>query len=523
MSDKILVNGRFLTPKINGGVKRFSVNVVRELSRLAPDRYLIVCPKDADTSLLGGGVDTVSVGAFKGKLGILWEQISLPAYARRSRAPLLSLCNVSPRLYGDYVVLHDVIWAEKIGEEKIKKQKLPENAYNLRQVPDVDGGLIAIDPHTGRVLAMVGGYSYKRSQFNRATQARRQTGSSFKPFVYLTALENGYSPTDLILDAPFVLDQGAGLPKWKPENFTKKFYGLMTLREGIEKSRNLMTVRLAQDVGMDKISAFAKRTGINDHLPELLSMSLGAGETRLIDLTSAYAEIVNGGKKIQPYLIERIQDRYGRTILKQDNRDCAGCNYDVWENQPTPQLADGREQVFDSLSAYQMTSILEGVATRGSGARLRRLKKHLAGKTGTTNDSKEGWFVGFSPDLVVGTYIGFDEPRTLGRWETGASVALPVFYAFMEEALKDQPDIPFRIPAGIKLVRINYKTGKPAVPGDQVVITEALKPDFDFETAGQRIINGSSDNDNDGEDDRNDFKRFGNSADSENFQLGTQY
>ena len=417
----------------------------------------------------------------------------------------------------------DVIWAEKIGEEKIKKQKLPENAYNLRQVPDVDGGLIAIDPHTGRVLAMVGGYSYKRSQFNRATQARRQTGSSFKPFVYLTALENGYSPTDLILDAPFVLDQGAGLPKWKPENFSKKFYGLMTLREGIEKSRNLMTVRLAQDVGMDKISAFAKRTGINDHLPELLSMSLGAGETRLIDLTSAYAEIVNGGKKIQPYLIERIQDRYGRTILKQDNRDCAGCNYDVWENQPTPQLADGREQVFDSLSAYQMTSILEGVATRGSGARLRRLKKHLAGKTGTTNDSKEGWFVGFSPDLVVGTYIGFDEPRTLGRWETGASVALPVFYAFMEEALKDQPDIPFRIPAGIKLVRINYKTGKPAVPGDQVVITEALKPDFDFETAGQRIINGSSDNDNDGEDDRNDFKRFGNSADSENFQLGTQY
>ena len=204
-------------------------------------------------------------------------------------------------------------------------------------------------------------------------------------------------------------------------------------------------------------------------------------------------------------------------------RVATGVLNDVWENQPTPQLADGREQVFDSLSAYQMTSILEGVATRGSGARLRRLKKHLAGKTGTTNDSKEGWFVGFSPDLVVGTYIGFDEPRTLGRWETGASVALPVFYAFMEEALKDQPDIPFRIPAGIKLVRINYKTGKPAVPGDQVVITEALKPDFDFETAGQRIINGSSDNDNDGEDDRNDFKRFGNSADSENFQLGTQY
>ncbi len=413
---------------------------------------------------------------------------------------------------------------EKIEQEKIKKQKLPEHAYNLRQVPNVDGGLIAVDPHTGRVLAMVGGYSYKRSQFNRATQARRQTGSSFKPFVYLCALENGYSPTDLILDAPFVLDQGAGLPKWKPENFTKKFYGLMTLREGIEKSRNLMTVRLAQDVGMDKISAFAKKVGINDRLPELLSMSLGAGETRLIDLTSAYAEIVNGGKKIKPYLIERVQDRYGRTILKQDNRDCVGCNYDRWENQPVPELVDNREQLFDDLSAYQMTSILEGVATRGSGARLRRLKKHLGGKTGTTNDSKEGWFVGFSPDLVVGTYIGFDEPRSLGRWETGASLALPVFYAFMEEALKDQPDIPFRIPAGIKLVRINYKTGKPAVPGDEVVITEALKPDFSFEKAGQRIINGSSDTDNGEEtNERDNFKNFGNSADSESFQLGTQY
>lgn len=428
----------------------------------------------------------------------------------------------APKSVKEVLAPGDVIWVEKVSDEKIKKQKLPEKTYNLRQVPNVDGGLIAIDPHTGRVLAMVGGYSYKRSQFNRATQARRQTGSSFKPFVYLCALENGYSPTDLILDAPFVLDQGAGLPKWKPENFTKKFYGLMTLREGIEKSRNLMTVRLAQDVGMDKISAFTKKVGINEHLPELLSMSLGAGETRLIDLTAAYAEIVNGGKKVTPYLIERIQDRFGRTILKQDNRDCTDCNFTAWQNQPTPQLEDNREQLFDNLSAYQMTSILEGVATRGSGARLRRLKKHLGGKTGTTNDSKEGWFVGFSPDLVVGTYVGFDEPRTLGRWETGASAALPIFYRFMEEALKDQPDIPFRIPAGIKLVRINYETGRPAVPGDSVVITEALKPDFDFEKGGQRIINGKSDEDDDSGV-RDSYKQFGNSGETESFQLGTQY
>lgn len=415
----------------------------------------------------------------------------------------------------------DVVWVEKIAEETVKKQKLPQNAYNLRQVPNADGGLVALDPHTGRVLAMVGGYSYRRSQFNRVTQARRQTGSSFKPFVYLCALENGYSPTDLILDAPFVLDQGAGLPKWKPKNFTNKFYGLMTLREGVEKSRNLMTVRLAQDVGMDKISAFTKKVGINDHLPELLSMSLGAGETRLIDLTAAYAEIVNGGKKVTPYLIERIQDRYGRTIQKEDTRLCADCNFESWQQQPVPQPEDNREQLFDTLSAYQMTSILEGVATRGSGARLRRLNRHLGGKTGTTNDSKEGWFIGFSPDLVVGTYIGFDEPRTLGRWETGASVALPVFYKFMEEALKDQPDIPFRIPAGIKLVRINYKTGRPAVPGDKVVITEAIKPDFDFAHGGQRIIEGRSDDEK--EDGLNDYKQFGNSVESESFQLGTQY
>lgn len=428
----------------------------------------------------------------------------------------------APSSVKDVLTAGDVIWVEKVDEAKVKKQKLPQNTYNLRQVPNVDGGLIAIDPHTGRVLAMVGGYSYKRSQFNRVTQAKRQTGSSFKPFVYLCALENGYSPTDLILDAPFVLDQGAGLPKWKPQNFTKKFYGLMTLREGVEKSRNLMTVRLAQEVGMDKISEFTKRVGINDNLPELLSMSLGAGETKLINLTSAYAEIVNGGKKVTPYLIERIQDRYGRTILKQDERACPDCNFSKWEQQQTPKLDDTREQLFDSLSAYQMTSILEGVATRGSGAKLRRLKKHLGGKTGTTNDSKEGWFIGFSPDLVVGTYVGFDEPRSLGRWETGASAALPIFQRFMEEALKDQPDIPFRIPAGIKLVRINYKTGRPAVPGDEVVITEAIKPDFDFEKAGQRIINGKADNDNE-VDEHNDFKRFGNSVETDNFQIGAQY
>ena len=424
-----------------------------------------------------------------------------------------------PKSVSEVLKKGDVVFVEKAAEKEIKSKKLAENAYHLRQVPNVEGALIAMDPHTGRVLAVVGGYSFKKSQFNRATQARRQTGSAFKPFVYLTALENGYSPTDLILDAPFVLDQGAGLPKWKPVNYSKRFYGLMTLRQGIEKSRNLMTVRLAQDVGMDKISEMARKIGVNDNLPKLLSMSLGAGDTRLIDMASAYSVIVNGGKKVSPYFIERIQNRNGKTILKQDKRSCENCNADKWDNQDIPDLKDAREQIVDPMSAYQMTSILEGVAIRGTGARLRYLKKHLAGKTGTSNQNKDGWFMGFSPDLVVGVYMGFDEPRTLGRRETGAAVALPVFYNFMKEALANQADIPFRIPNGIKLVRINHQTGKPAVPTDTAVILEALKPDFDFDKNRQKVIGSDGSEAESGEQ----GALFDSAGENEDFQLGTQY
>ena len=348
--------------------------------------------------------------------------------------------------------------------------------------------MAVIDPHTGKVLALVGGFSFEQSQFNRATQAYRQTGSSFKPFVYLTALEMGYSPNDLILDAPFVLDQGVGQPKWKPANYSKKFYGLMTLRQGVEQSKNLMTVRLAQDIGMDKIANMTKRVGINERLPEFLSSSLGAADARILDMTSAYAIIVNGGKKVTPYLIERIQDRTGKTIYKYDNFDCAECNVDKWDNQETPVKPDVREQIVDPITAYQMTSILEGVALRGTGARLRGLKRHLAGKTGTTNDNKDAWFIGFSPDLVAGIYVGYDGPVSLGKYETGASAALPIFYDFMKDALQDVPDSDFRIPQGIKLVRINPKTGKLSEPGDETVIIEAIKPDYSFDTSKQRVI-----------------------------------
>lgn len=418
----------------------------------------------------------------------------------------------------------DVIVVEKVSASVAKNKGLPENSYNLRQVPNVEGGMIVLDPHTGKVLAAVGGYDFSKSQFNRATQAKRQTGSAFKPIVYITALDNGYSPTDLILDAPFVADQGPGLPKWKPVNYSKKFYGLMTLRQGIERSKNLMTVRLAQDVGMDKVAEYAKKFGVNDRLPHLLSMSLGAGETHVIDMARAYGMMVNGGKEIHPYFIEQIQDRFGRTILKQDKRECIGCNVEAWgEGQPIPELPDNREQIVDPLTAYQMVSILEGVAIRGTGARLRSLNKHLAGKTGTSNNTQDAWFVGFSPDLVVAVYVGFDEPRTLGRIETGAAAALPIFYDFMQEALASQPDIPFRIPTGIKLVRINHDTGKPATPADKSVIVEALKPDFDFDRSKQRVIGGgetSDDNDTGTADDKNMFEA---SDDNDDFQLGTQY
>ncbi len=373
----------------------------------------------------------------------------------------------------------DVIYVEKRAEE---------DAYGLRQIPDVEGGMAVIDPNTGKVLALVGGFSFEKSQFNRATQAYRQTGSSFKPFVYLTALEMGYSPNDLILDAPFVLDQGAGLPKWKPVNYSKKFYGLMTLRQGIEQSKNLMTVRLAQDIGMDKVAEMTRRVGINDNLPQYLSSSLGAAAARVLDMTSAYAIIAGGGKKVTPYLIERIQDRKGKTIYKHDTYDCHDCNAAHYEGQNPPLHPDMRAQIIDPLTTYQMISILEGVAIRGTGARLRALNRHLAGKTGTTNDNKDAWFIGFSPNLVAGVYVGYDEPVSLGRVETGASAALPIFYDFMQNALKDTPNTNFRMPKGIKLVRINPKTGKLSKPSDDTVIVEAIKPDYDFDSNKQRTI-----------------------------------
>ncbi len=384
----------------------------------------------------------------------------------------------------------DVIAVEPV-EADGKGVAYADGTYGLRQIPQLEGALVALDPHTGRILAMTGGYSFKESEFNRVTQAKRQPGSAFKPFVYLTALDSGFTPSTLILDAPFVIDQGPGLPKWRPANYTKKFYGPSTMRLGVEKSRNLMTVRLAQTVGMKKIAEYARRFGIDEDMSPNLSMALGSGETTLLDLTTAYAMLVNGGRKITPTMIDRIQDRQGRTVFRHDTRACENCAADAWNNQAVPELPDTRKAVTTPASAYQIVSILQGVVERGTGRRIKAVGKPVAGKTGTTNKANDAWFIGFTPDLAVGVYAGFDSPRTLGPREQGASVAAPIFRDFLIETLEGKPAIPFRIPPEIRLVRVNAVTGRLARPGERGVILEAFKPGTE-PTGEEEVLEGIS-------------------------------
>ncbi len=348
--------------------------------------------------------------------------------------------------------------------------------WKLMQIPAIGGALIAMDPHTGRVLALAGGFSFDESEFDRAIQARRQPGSAFKPIVYVTALDNGYTPASVVLDAPLAIEQGPGLELWRPKNYGNKFAGPSTLRLGLERSRNLMTVRLAQDMGMPLISEYARRFGVYDNLLPMLSMALGAGETTLIRMTTAYSMLANGGKQISATLIDRIQDRYGRTVWRHDARDCPDCRAREWDAQEEPVLTDERLQVVDPQSAYQVTSMLEGVVQRGTGTRVKAVGKPLAGKTGTTNEEKDAWFVGYSPDLAVGVFVGFDQPKPMGRGETGSGAASPIFRDFMMAALAGKPAVPFRIPPGIELIRVNRKTGFRAGPGDPSAILEAFKP-----------------------------------------------
>lgn len=380
-----------------------------------------------------------------------------------------------PKKPADVLTPGDIILVEKISTSADGKTKYPDGSFALRQIPNISGGMVAMDPHTGRVLAMVGGLSFQQSQFNRATQAKRQPGSSFKPYVYMAGLENGYTPASVILDAPYVIDDGSG-NKWRPENFTEKFYGPQPMRVGIEQSRNLMTIRLAVDVGMDKVAEMSKRFGVIENLPPFPSMSLGAGETTVLKNAVGYSQIVNGGKRVTGTVIDRVQDRNGKTIFRHDTRPCDGCNAESYKGGLPPRVPDIREQIIDPAIAYQMLSMLEGVVQRGTGASLLSLRRPLAGKTGTTNDSTNNWFVGMTPDLVVATYLGFDQLRTLGRNETGGGNTLPIFKDLVAEALDGVPATPFRVPPGIRLVRINRDTGKLTGPEDRRAIYEAFRP-----------------------------------------------
>lgn len=360
--------------------------------------------------------------------------------------------------------------------------KNPENqdGYMLQQIPEINGGIVAMNPHTGRVLAMVGGYHFSESQFNRATQAYRQPGSAFKPFVYLAALENGYSPNTIIIDEAIQLEQGDNQPDWNPGNYSGKYYGPTTMRIGLEKSRNAMTVRLAEGLGIDKIIDIAKRFNINENPTRNFAVALGASETTLLKLANAYAIVANGGKKISPSLIERIQNANGETIYKRDTRNCKSCVLEKLpedKNITPPVIFSPSEQLSDPISIYQITSMMEGVILRGTGAKARELGKTMAGKTGTTNKSVDTWFMGFSPNLVTGVYVGFDKPSSLGRAETGASAALPIWKEFMKSALNDKPDTPFKRPPGVKLVRVDANTGLLPTPDtpNHKIIYEAFK------------------------------------------------
>ena len=381
-----------------------------------------------------------------------------------------------------FIDFKDASWTRKESFENLLKindiiyvKNIKKNKWSLKQLPRINGAIVVMDPYTGRVLAMNGGFSFKLSEFNRATQAKRQPGSAFKPFVYAAALENGFSPSTLVLDAPFVMDQGEGLKTWKPENYGKKFYGPSTLRTGIEKSRNLMTVRVAQKVGFDQISKITNNLGIYNDVPELLSVSLGAAETTLIQLTNAYCTFVNGGKKVSPIFIDRIQDRRGNTIFNSDQRKCVGCEEISYLKEEIPIIKDNHKQIISSETAYQITSMMEGVIKRGTGRKLRNLNLPLAGKTGTTNKNMDAWFLGFTSKLVIGVYVGFDEPKSLGKYETGAKAALPIFKKFVENVVKKRDALPFKIPKNINLVMVDAETGLMANSSTKNIIYESFK------------------------------------------------
>jgi penicillin-binding protein 1A len=447
---------------------------VKSLSDVSPWRMAVVLETSDQSARIGfqPGRELGGAVAKDRQTGLI--TVDGVKWARAASGPARGK---TPTAVSQVLSAGDVIYADPL----FKDGNPVEGQYRLRQLPEVSGAMVAMDPWTGRVLAMVGGFSFDQSQFNRATQAYRQPGSSFKPIVYSSALDNGYTPSTVVVDAPIEIDQGQGGGVWRPDNFSSgKYQGPTTLRNALRLSLNTVTVRLAQDVGMPLISEYAKRFGVYDELPNYLSYALGAGETTVMRMVTAYSMFANGGRRVKPTLIDRIQDRYGHTIFKHDARECRGCDSPSgWKNQPEPQLVDRREQVLDTMTAYQITSMLEGVVQGGTAIAVREVGKPIAGKTGTTNEAKDAWFVGFSPDLVVGIYLGYDKPRALGRGNaaTGGHLAAPIARDFLKLALADKPAIPFKVPAGIKLIRVDSKSGMRAGPGDTGrTVLEAFKP-----------------------------------------------
>ena len=375
----------------------------------------------------------------------------------------------------------DISWTKKEFKKLFKEgdiiyvKKLKENNYSLQQLPKINGAIVVMDPYTGRVLALSGGFSFKESEFNRATQAKRQPGSAFKPFVYALALENNFTPTSLILDAPLVLDQGEDLKMWKPENYGKKFYGLSTLRVGLEKSRNLMTVRIAQKLGLEKIISFSKELNIYDNPEELLSISLGSEETTLLKLTSAYSVFVNGGKLVDPIIIDRIQDSEGNTVYNNDKRECINCDKISFLGSDYPTVKSNYKKIFSPETAFQMTSILEGVVQRGTAKKLKDLELNIAGKTGTTNKNTDTWFIGYTSNLLVGVYVGSDNPLPLGKYETGSKTALPIFKNFIKDSVKKSQARPFKAAKETVMMVVDPHTGQKAKFNSKDTIIEVFK------------------------------------------------
>jgi penicillin-binding protein 1A len=378
-----------------------------------------------------------------------------------------------PRGAGDVVKPGDVVMVAPLASPAATKAGPPR--FTLCQVPAVSGALVAIDPHTGRVLALSGGFSFAISQFDRVTQAERQTGSAIKPFVYLTALDHGFTPSTLVLDAPISIYQGPGLPLWTPGDYEPEYRGATPLRVGLEQSLNTLTARVAEIVGLDAIAHTVETFGILDHMPREYSFVLGAGDTTPMHLTAAYAMLANGGERITPTLIDRIQDRNGATIFRADRRPCEGCNGVAWRGQAPPSIPDDKKRIADPLSVYQVVSMMRGVVERGTGTAVRALGRPVAGKTGTTNDYRDAWFLGFTPDLVAGVYVGYDDPKSLGHGEAGGVVAAPIFRDFMAKALAGVPARAFPTPPGIELYRVDPVTGLPPAPGARAIY-EPFKP-----------------------------------------------